>query len=50
MVRSINEIAHVMNKQTIAEYDESDQILNCLKELGVDFAQGYHIGRPQFIV
>jgi len=49
MVRSINEIAHVMKKQTIAEYVESAEILECLQEIGVDFAQGHYIGRPQYI-
>jgi|GEM_PF-1262983 len=49
MVRSINEIAHVMNKQTIAEYVESEKILECLQDIGVDFAQGHYIGRPQYI-
>ena len=50
MVRSINEIAHVMKKQTIAEYVESVQILDCLKDLGVDFAQGHYIGKPMRII
>jgi diguanylate cyclase (GGDEF)-like protein/PAS domain S-box-containing protein len=47
MVRSINEIGHVMGKKTIAEFVENDTILERLKELGVDYAQGYGIGRPQ---
>ncbi len=46
MVRSINEIGHVMNKKTIAEFVENDEILNSLKELGVDYAQGYGIKKP----
>ena len=47
MVRSINEIGHVMGKQTVAEFVENELILYRLRELGVDYAQGYHIGRPQ---
>lgn len=46
MVSSINEIAHLMGKQTIAEYVENTTLLNCLQEIGVDFAQGYGLGRP----
>ena len=47
MVRSINEIGHVMGKKTIVEFVENKEILACLKELGVDYAQGYHLGRPR---
>ena len=47
MVKSINEIAHVMGKKTIAEWVEDESTLICLKEMGVDYAQGYLLGRPQ---
>ncbi|MDJ0808037.1 MAG: EAL domain-containing protein [Gammaproteobacteria bacterium] len=47
MVKSINEIGQIMGKQTIAEFVESDAILEKLREIGVDYAQGYGIGRPQ---
>ena len=46
MVKSINEIGHVMGMQTIAEFVENDVIKGMLKEIGVDYAQGYGIGRP----
>jgi len=46
MVEAINQIGHVMNLQTIAEFVENDEILAKLKGIGVDFAQGYGIGRP----
>ena len=46
MVKSINEIGHVMGKQTIAEFVENASILDKLKEIGVDYAQGYGVGRP----
>ena len=46
MVRSINEIGHVMGKQTIAEFVENEQVRGRLREMGVDFAQGYGVGRP----
>jgi len=46
MVKSITEVAHHLNKLVVAEYVESEPILNALRELEVDFAQGYCIGRP----
>ncbi len=50
MVESINQIGHVMGLQTIAEWVENRQTLEALKELGVDYAQGYWLGRPQPLV
>jgi len=47
MVKSINEIGKVMNMKTIAEFVENDVIKGMLKEIGVDYAQGYGIGKPQ---
>jgi len=47
MVEVINHIGHVMGKQTIAEFVESHQIEQALLEIGVDYAQGYVIERPQ---
>ncbi|ESS70988.1 diguanylate cyclase/phosphodiesterase with PAS/PAC sensor(S) [Methyloglobulus morosus KoM1] len=46
MVKSINEVGHVMNKKTIAEFVENEAIFNLLKKLGIDYAQGYGIGKP----
>ncbi len=47
MVKSINEMGHVMGKKTIAEFVENDGILGKLKEIGVDYAQGYGISLPR---
>ncbi len=47
VVKSVNEIAHFMGKQTIAECVESEAILERLREIGVDFAQGWGIERPK---
>ena len=50
MVASIHQIGHVMGMQTIAEFVENDAILAKLKEIGVDYAQGYGIDRPRPLV
>jgi two-component system CheB/CheR fusion protein len=47
VVKSINEIAHVMGKQTIAEHVHSHEVLEQLKSIGVDYAQGYWLGEPR---
>ena len=46
LVKSINGIGHVMGMETIAEFVENDEILEKLAEIGVDYAQGYGIGKP----
>ena len=47
MVEMIHHIGKVMGKRTIAEFVESEGIVAALKEIGVDYAQGYAIARPQ---
>ena len=46
MVKSINEVGHVMGLTTVAEYVESDAIADILERLGVDAYQGYAIAKP----
>jgi diguanylate cyclase (GGDEF)-like protein/PAS domain S-box-containing protein len=46
MVRSINEVAHASGKKTIAEFVEDAETAALLRSMGVDFAQGYHYGKP----
>jgi Amt family ammonium transporter len=46
MVEAVNQIGHGMGLRTIAEFVETDAILSCLHELGIDYAQGYATGRP----
>jgi diguanylate cyclase (GGDEF)-like protein/PAS domain S-box-containing protein len=50
MVESINQIGHVMGLQTIAEWVENRQTHDALKELGVDYAQGFWLCKPQPLV
>jgi EAL domain-containing protein (putative c-di-GMP-specific phosphodiesterase class I) len=47
MVKAINDMGHVMGKQTIAEFVENDAILASLRKLGVDYAQGYGVAQPR---
>lgn len=47
MVQSMNQVAHALGKQTVAEYVECADTLQLLKHYGVDFAQGNFIGRPR---
>lgn len=49
MVRSINEIAKSMNKRTVAEFVESPKLLAAVREIGIDYAQGYQVGMPELV-
>ncbi|MCI0400729.1 MAG: EAL domain-containing protein [Gammaproteobacteria bacterium] len=49
MVSSINEIGQVMGKKTIAEFVETEAILQLLRDIGIDYAQGYSIGQPRLL-
>jgi len=46
MVKSINEIGQVMGMKTIAEFVENDEIKMKLKTIGVNYGQGYGLGKP----
>jgi diguanylate cyclase (GGDEF)-like protein/PAS domain S-box-containing protein len=46
LIRAAVEIARGMGKETIAEYVGDDATVELLRTLGVDYAQGFHIGRP----
>ena len=46
MVEAINQIGHIMGIQTIAEFVENNAILEALRMMGVDFAQGYGVAKP----
>ncbi len=46
MAKSINEIGQIMGMKTIAEFVENDEIKDMLREIGVDYAQGYGIAKP----
>lgn len=46
VVKSITEIAHFMKKRVVAEFVETSGTLDLLREIGVDYAQGYLIDKP----
>jgi len=50
MVRSIHEISHSIGLKTIAEWVEDEATLEALKELGIDYGQGFLLHRPEPIV
>ena len=47
IVKSLVEIAQQLGKHTVAEFVEDEATLQLLRNLGVDFAQGYFVGRPE---
>jgi len=47
MVEAINSVGHVMGKQTIAEFVDSDRVIQELRAIGVDYAQGYGVAKPR---
>ncbi|MEE8379603.1 MAG: EAL domain-containing protein, partial [Gammaproteobacteria bacterium] len=47
MVKSINQIGHLMGIKTVAEFVVNEAVMKECKAIGVDYAQGYHISRPQ---
>jgi len=49
MVISIQQMGKAMNLNTIAEWVEDEETLTALKEIGVNYVQGYHLGRPEAI-
>ncbi len=48
-VDAIHRIATMMNIETIAEYVENEETLKMLKDIGIHYAQGFHIERPKDI-
>ncbi|MDD3463425.1 MAG: EAL domain-containing protein [Sulfurospirillaceae bacterium] len=46
VVQTIVNFAKELKIQTVAEYVHSHAVLKCVKDIGIDFAQGFYIGRP----
>jgi len=49
MVKSINEIGQIMGMKTIAEFVENNEIMDILRDIGVNYAQGYGIDKPRVL-
>ena len=49
MVESIQQVGKIMKLKTIAEHVEDESTLSVLREIGVDYVQGYYFGRPEAI-
>lgn len=47
MVKSINEISHIMGKKTVGEFVENAATLEKMKEIGIDYAQGFYLDTPK---
>ncbi|MFY8216582.1 MAG: EAL domain-containing protein, partial [Chthoniobacterales bacterium] len=47
IIRAIREVAKIKNIKTIAEYVENQEQMDLLADLGVDYAQGFFIGKPR---
>nr|WP_194710008.1 EAL domain-containing protein [Pseudoalteromonas sp. S16_S37] len=46
LVKAVHDISHSLDKRSVAEYVENIEIFKALKEIGVDYAQGFFIARP----
>jgi diguanylate cyclase (GGDEF)-like protein/PAS domain S-box-containing protein len=48
-VEAIHRVAHTLGKKTVAEYAETTEIVEALREIGIDYAQGYGVGKPRLL-
>lgn len=46
MIKAIRDVAELMHMKTVAEFVENAEILEILRQIGIDRAQGYHLGKP----
>jgi EAL domain-containing protein (putative c-di-GMP-specific phosphodiesterase class I) len=47
VVRAIVSVARALGIKTVAESVSNDETIRLLREHGVDYAQGYYVGRPE---
>ncbi|MEM9315823.1 MAG: EAL domain-containing protein, partial [Pseudomonadota bacterium] len=47
MAKSINDLAHFLGQRTIAECVETLDIVPALREIGIDYLQGWGVGMPR---
>ncbi|NNC68921.1 MAG: EAL domain-containing protein, partial [Gammaproteobacteria bacterium] len=46
IVKAINQVSQVRGLETIAEFVENSEIIRCIKDIGINYAQGYGISKP----
>lgn len=49
LVKAMHDVCSTLNKKTVVEFVENQQALDVLKEIGVDYVQGFYIGRPELL-
>ncbi len=47
ITRAIVNLSKTLGIKTVAEFVEDEEIYNIIKECGIDYAQGYHVGKPE---
>lgn len=50
VIRYIQEISELRGQETVAEYVETQQDVDTLKEIGITYGQGYFLGRPKPLI
>lgn len=50
MVSYVHQISKLRKQETIAEFIENEEHLLALKEIGIDYGQGYHLGKPRPLI
>ncbi len=46
-VEAIHRIGHLMGMRTVAEYVENEDLLDAIREIGIEYVQGYAVGKPR---
>ncbi|MDC9728966.1 MAG: EAL domain-containing protein [Methyloprofundus sp.] len=47
LVNTLNQLCQELGMKTLAEFVESEEVMAKLREIGIDYAQGFHLGLPQ---
>jgi len=50
LVKAMNQICHILGKKTVAEFVQNDAALKLLRQIGVDYAQGYSIADAAYCI
>ncbi len=48
-IKALSDLSHALGAKTIAEFVETESEATQLTELGLDYLQGYHFGRPEIL-